>query len=278
MADYYYLISSLPTLWFDEKHDKIDFDSIMQTIRENLSTDDRKLFNYLLYPNDNKNLIRSLSLKYKKHEIFHQFYQPAAVPEDVMSDFNQHSDQLPSYMQTFIEDNHDKLQDMKVSEWEKLLLKYFYQEVLSTGDEFLTKYYAFELNLKNIIATINSRTYGLQTHHELVGEEAINQQLIKSAAADFNLTNEYPFINELSEAINTKNPDLIEYQVQKILWHFIDELAGFSFFNTHRLLGYVVQLLMIRRIFNLKKEEGKERLNELTNKMMENFELPQLQK
>jgi hypothetical protein len=278
MTDYYYLISSLPKIGLGEKHDKLDFYSVYNTILENVTASDKKLLQYLIYPNDNKNLIAAITHRYKKPIVFHYFHQPSVFSKDVIYDFTNQFDQLPHYMQEFFEDCKEDFAVVPVLELEKVLLGRFYQEVFATGDEFLEKYYSFQLNLRNIAIALNSRLYGFYPQDEIIGESPINRQLIKSTASDFNLGNEFPFIENLSEALNSKDPNYISHQYDTILWNHIDEIVSFSFFNTHKLMGYVAHLLIIKRWMDLNKEEGRKRLDELTNKAMENFELPQLHK
>jgi hypothetical protein len=278
MTDYYYLISSLPKLGLDEKHDKLDFDAVFQTILENVSDSDKKLLQYLIYPNDNKNLTTAISLKFKKPVLFHTFHQPSVIPKEVIFDFLNQVDQLPRYMQEFVDICKEDFAVVSLSELEKVLLGLFYKEVFATGDEFLKKYYYFELNLRNITIALNSRLYGYYPQDEIVGTSPINLQLIKSTASDFNLGTEFPFVDDLSEAISSKDPGYLAHYYDRILWNYIDEIISFSYFNTHKLLGYTAQLLLIKRWMSLDKEEGRKRLDELTNKVMEKFELPQLHK
>jgi hypothetical protein len=277
MADYFYLISSLPKIGLGEKHDKLDFDEVYRTILENVSSGDEKLLRYMVYPNDNKNLIAAISRKYNKR-IVHHFRQPSILPIEAMQDFHHHSGQMPHYMQVFLEENSEVLADAPISVLERKLLILFYKEVLETGDDFLVKYYQYELNLKNIVVALNSRLFGYPIHDEIIGENIINQQLIKSTASDLNIGHEFPYVESLSEALSSKDPNHLEYQIDSLLWNYIDDQVSFAFFSTYRLLGYTAQLLMIKRWMDLNKEEGKNRLNSLTQKVMENFKLPQLQK
>lgn len=278
MKDYYYLIASLPKLEFGKKYDKLEFDAVYQTIVENLSSSDKQLFNYLIFPNDNINLLTAIAKKHNKKSPFFYFHEPAIYSEEVIKDYQKNSNILPSYMKEFIEENEDDFVDISFSEIEKRLLNYFYNAVLDLGDEFLAKYYDFVLNLRNIAVAYNGRLYDYNIADELISDKEINRQLRKSSASDLGLSDEYPFIEFLSEAFNSKDTGQLENQIDKITWEYVDDLVRFTFFNTYKVFGYTIHLLMVKRWKSLDKEEGKKRLDHLIDRMMENFELPQLHK
>ena len=62
---YYYLIAGLPDLEPGMDTRKIDFKGVVATIQRNLAPRDERQFRYLLYPNDNRNLLNTLWHKYK---------------------------------------------------------------------------------------------------------------------------------------------------------------------------------------------------------------------
>ena len=57
IGSYYYLISGLPEVKLSDAKAKYDINEITQSILSSLSAKDAKLFGYLIYQNDNKNLV-----------------------------------------------------------------------------------------------------------------------------------------------------------------------------------------------------------------------------
>lgn len=276
MNDYYYLIASLPKLSFPE-FPKFEFDSVYEIIVNNLSASDRELFNKLIYPNDNKNLIAAIARNQNKVSPFYQFEQPSVLNQETINNFQKLPGSFPDYMKSFIEDNREEIATKDISELEKHLLEIFYQEMLASKDSFIRDYYAFELDLKNIVTAINCRKYEFEIDHEILGEGLLQQQLKRNSASDFGLSIEYPFMDSLVEAMDSGEPNRLESQINGILWNHVDEMVRFSFFNTHKVFAYGVHLLIAKRWTQLDPEEGKKRREELIDKIMEKFELPQLQ-
>ena len=57
---YYYLIAGLPELLLEKKEYKIDFNLLFNEIISNLDTADYNYFKYIIYLNDNKNLVTAI--------------------------------------------------------------------------------------------------------------------------------------------------------------------------------------------------------------------------
>jgi hypothetical protein len=276
MKDYYYLISSLPDLhWGKEKYN-IDPDAIIASIRENLSGRDLKLFQYLLFPNDNRNLISAVAQKRNLQSPFGFFYQPAVLPEEVISNYSKNQDQLPEYMGVFLEEVEGNRPDDNIRSLERLLNELFYREVEASGDEFLQSYYGFESTVRKIMTAINSRKYSFDISKELWGEDEIIQKLRKGAASDFGLAEEYTFIPLLLDLSEIVDPVALEEQYDELLWDHVAELVKFSFFNTHKVLGYTVHLLMVNRWMRLSAKEGEKRLYAMVDEIMQQIILPEL--
>lgn len=274
MNNYYYLLASLPTLRFGE-HNRFDFNEVYQTILTNLAPSDRDTLNYLIYQNDNKNLILVISEKIKVPSPFPRFQQPSILPMEVLADYRKYAYLAPGYMRNFIEDYDEEFLSSDIADLERILLNYFYAAALHTGDSFLEKYFSFELDLRNIMTALNSRFFNFHLPNEVLGENEVNSRLIRSAAADFGLSAEFPFIESLSEAFRAKDPHRIGFISDEVRWNHVEEITRFSSFNFHGVMGYMAKALIIKRWMDLDQDEGRKRLNEITTRVMKNFELPQ---
>jgi len=274
MNNHYYLIASLPKLDFPQDRWKIEVEEVYQQIMENLEGWDLRLAKYMIYPNDNQNLIKSILDKRGDRSTIHDWQIPAVFPPEVMENYQNHLDRLPSYMLDFLESSQQS--DMSPSQLERDLWQKFYDEMINCGDHFVENYYLLELNLKKILAAFNGRHFNLEFQQEIIFESDINQNLIKSSASDFGIGQYFPFLDKLNEAFESGEVSQLETEIDQILWNYIEDITRFSFFNTHQVLAYLKKLMIVKRWMNLSEEEGKKRLEELVDGIMNDFELPKL--
>jgi len=277
MEDYYYLLSAVPKLALDEEtYQRIDFDAVFDLIKDNISSTDAEKVQILMYQNDNYNLISAIARHYRKPVPHHMFHFPAFFAQEVMKNYDKNYTLFPDYMYDFVERYQEEFSALSVARLEQLLLDSFYQEVTQHQDAFIRDYFSFEKDLRNIITAINSRKYNVEVDEQLIGEAYVNQQLRRSSASDFGLSQAYPFIEQLHEHIQEQQVPELEHLMDSLLWEHLDNLTRFSYFGSHRLLAYTLQLFMVKKWSWLKPDKGKERLHHLIDQMMEKFELPVL--
>lgn len=276
MSDYYYLVGSLPTLSFGEPN-KINFDKVFSTLMENLTPSDRRIMQYMVFPNDNQNFIRVLSEKINISPPFPRVKQPSIFSIETLADYRKNADSFPAYLQKFIDEYDEQIPSLGMADIEKGLLNYFYEDVLQSNDRFLESYFQMDLNLRNIMAALNSRMYDFHFPNESLGESDIIMRLVKNPAADFGLSGEFPFIDSLSEAFAAKDPYRIGFVSDQIRWNYIEELTRFSFFDLHAVMGYLAKALIIKRWMDLDEEEGGKRLDAIAENIMKDFVLPEQQ-
>jgi hypothetical protein len=277
MNDYYYLLSAVPKLSLEEEtYERVDFDQVFSLITDNISVSDGHKLNYLLYQNDNLNLVSVIARHHRKPVPHHMFHYPSVFDQEVMKDFEKSYVLFPDYMLDFVEANQDEFAARSIATLEQWLLNAFYQEATQHEDTFISSYFSFERDLRNIITALNAQKYGYDKEQQLIGDAYINQQLLRSSAADFGLAQEYPFVEKLRELIEEQRVPELEHFMDSLLWEYLDELTRFSYFNSHKLLAYTIKLFMVKKWSWLKPDKGKERLHHLTDRMMEHFELPSL--
>ncbi len=267
---YYYLIATLPDLSLEETKSGIDFGETIETIRRNLEPEDEALLRYLLLRNDNKNLLGV---------IFHQYHQlplpamvqPCLFDEDTMVEFTHHPHDFPEYMADFITSFQERFADMGMAALENQLLLSFYQAVSVLNDNFIRDYFAFERDLRSIIAGLNRGVYEFSSGTEMVENERISERLSHEGAGASVLMKTYPFIESLKEVLDTKDPTQIEKAVDTIIWQYIDT-ANNGFFDRQQVYGYVLRLLMIRRWTMLEAQDGVQHFRQLSERVRSSSE------
>jgi hypothetical protein len=279
MSAYYYLVSSLPSLEADHVPANLDCDELMSHIRENLDEKDVPALDVLLYPGDIRNWINLQASRRKLPEPYPIADGFSTLTREVLLNPVQYSAVWPDFLNRFVENEGERMDDMGLQEMEAALLTLFYDQVTRMGEGFPGAYFARDRSLRNILAACNVRRYGLQLQGQLIGDSSENWQLQHSKTSDFGLSLEFPYIDDILETMELEDPVALEQQVDRIRWQTIDSLLSFHNFDLAVVLGYVLKLQMIRR-WQLLREIGSERnpLEQLKADIMRDFVLPEMVK
>ena len=271
MGSYYYLISGLPEVKLSDSKAKYDINEITQNILSNLSDKDKKLFNYFIYQNDNKNLVNAIALSKGLFSPYFVHLEPSIFSKEEIQKYANLSN-LPNYMVKFLEDN-------KNTEWENIrhiensLLSLYYKEMIQTRNAFIREYALFMRNLKNILAALNGKALGFsgdEISKELIGDYPLISALTKSSAADFGLGREIPYINSIIDTFNSSDkadPYNLENVECSLVNGFLDRLTSIKSFTTDNLFAYYINLTYAVSINGRNEEEGKKHLQALVNSL-----------
>ena len=271
MGSYYYLISGLPEVKLSDSKAKYDINEITQNILSNLSDEDKKLFNYFIYQNDNKNLVNAIALSKGLFSPYFVHLEPSIFSKEEIQKYANLSN-LPNYMVKFLEDN-------KNTEWENIrhiensLLSLYYEEMIQIGNTFIREYALFMRNLKNILAALNGKALGFsgdEISKELIGDYPLIYALTKSSAADFGLGREIPYINNIIDTFNSSDkadPYNLENVECSLVNGFLDRLTSIKSFTTDNLFAYYINLTYAVSINGRNEEEGKKHLQTLVNSL-----------
>ena len=271
MGSYYYLISGLPEVKLSDSKAKYDINEITQNILSNLSDKDKKLFNYFIYQNDNRNLVNAIALSKGLFSPYSVHLEPSIFSKEEIQKYVNLSN-LPNYMVKFLEDN-------KNTEWENIrhiensLLSLYYEEMIQTGNIFIREYALFMRNLKNILAALNGKALGFsgdEISKELIGDYPLISALTKSSAADFGLGREIPYINNIIDTFNSSDkadPYNLENVECSLVNGFLDRLTSIKSFTTDNLFAYYINLTYAVSINGRNEEEGKKHLQTLVNSL-----------
>lgn len=271
MGSYYYLISGLPEVKLLDSKAKYDINEITQNILSNLSDKDKKLFNYFIYQNDNRNLVNAIALSKGLFSPYSVHLEPSIFSKEEIQKYANLSN-LPNYMVKFLEDN-------KNTEWENIrhiensLLSLYYEEMIQIGNAFIREYALFMRNLKNILAALNGKALGFsgdEISKELIGDYPLISALTKSSAADFGLGREIPYINNIIDTFNSSDkadPYNLENVECSLVNGFLDRLTSIKSFTTDNLFAYYINLTYAVSINGRNEEEGKKHLQTLVNSL-----------
>ena len=266
---YYCLIAGLPDLFFNENKTGFSSMDFRNELKHQLSITDFNLAKLLYLPYDNTNLLNLL---------FHKntpFILAGNYKKEILENGISSSLHIPDYMNRFVlwakktESNTLNLQARNK------LLSLFYEHVLTCENIFLKEWFTFELNIKNILTSINCRQFNYTTEGHIIQVEQNNTvfSLLSKKHLKSNLfEEEIPFADQIFR-IAESNSNLKEKEnaTDKIFWAYLDDQTFFHYFTIEKILSYIIKIGIIERWMKLNAETGKVLLNQLIKELKDSY-------
>jgi hypothetical protein len=262
----------MPDLFLDENKRPLSLMEFKELLMETLHPEDLGLVQLLYLPYDNQNLLDYFIHKkedlnplgnYSLEEIQEQLSWLDAIYDAPGI--------LPSYMKRFIEEYQADSGKRSYTGWEKYLTDLYYQHVLGTENPFLQHWFAFDLNLKNILTALNCREHGLEMKNQVVGDNEVASILQKDQGSDFGLSTEVEDIDYIIQSAEIENLVERELRIDKYRWDYLNENTFFEYFTVEKVIAYQLKLFMVSRWLELKKEAGEEMFRTLIDEMKEYY-------
>lgn len=268
MDNYYYLIASLPDLSL-EKPIQVDADDVCKRILDNLTYEDSIYFEFLLLPNDHQNIAAQLGPR--AHNYTH--LSPGKYSVYELQSLIRFPANFPDYIYQIIQEQTSHQTSLAPDLIEAKLMQGFYEIALACQDDFIRRYYQFDLDLRSILMSWNltklkfdeaSKANYLAMMNPLIAEKLkLNQYE--------SLKLEYPWLDPMQSLFNAGKLLEMETLIDKIRWDYIEQLASGSFFNKHAVFAYFARLLIVDRRNKLGNETGEHRLTETRKKLRNEF-------
>ena len=242
MNNYYYLISSLPTLVYNPSIQLPDCREMLDFIHDNLNEKDISLFQYLLYPSDIKHISNYLSEKAGFNKPYPYLPNDYSFFPLGVEEVKQGISQVDYPFNAFLEERNEEKNETTPIENEKKLWGIFYSSVEATGDAFLIDWFQFDRQLRNTILNSNRRKFDLP---ETNGKEDFPE----IDEANINFPNEKELLHK------GNSPVELEMILDKIRWKYLSQLSSLSFFTIHTLFAWYIQYqLLVRWSSTISKE------------------------
>ena len=263
MADYYYLIASLPELSLNEPPSQDRLEEALQLIQRQLSPPDQEAFRWFLYRNDVYNLIEFWQDQQNELPPRPLRY-PHSVPVDDFPRLSREAELLPAFLQPFMEANANEAPHWPATVIENRLHGYFFEALDQAPHPFLRAYFSFEDELRAIIATYHQAEYDFIDSEPLFLSKNLRQSVRKGQAGlTENLRLNLPFLPELLRTLAEKDVAAISTQVHKILWGQAEELSRGHYFDLTVLLAYAARLMLLFRRKHLDSNRRADHLEHL---------------
>jgi hypothetical protein len=165
---------------------------------------------------------------------------------------------LPSYIFDFLDKYETK--DERLKHFPALLQTFFNEEIKKSSGFFKTCL-RMERDIRLVLVALRSKRLGRDLLQELQYEDPeddfIAQMIAQKDSAQYDPPDEYKDIKDILVKYGDSPLELekamIEYRFNKI-----QDLLGVQLFTMDRILGYMIQLIMIEKWNQLDKKKGKE--------------------
>ncbi len=282
MRNYYYLVAGLPELIMDQDRKDFSVNALKQEVKEQVSSSDYRLVEFLHLPYDNDNFLNKLLNRGL------EFNDLGSYEKFVFDELDENINQLPQYMQDFYyrftgkqrsaDDAVDQDEQPKdIFEVEKLpeirFLESFYDLALSQNNDFIRYWFSFTRDFNNVLTALNCRRLGVDPATQLVGNNWLTEVLVKSQAADFGLKREVDYIDRLIQATDISDVLERERKLDLIKWDMSVEFTTWDYFNINFILGFFVRAGIVHRWLKLDAKTGEELFRKLFDDLKSSYNL-----
>jgi len=281
--EYYYFVSGLPNLHLEDTKLILTPLMLFHDAKEHLDAGDYQLLRLMLLPNDILNLVNvwhdkdtwtddSVITREEWEEIIKDLKQKA---EPVFVNKNILNDSIPLFVLNYMSLEIEKLELTPQPVMMKELFTLFYDWIDQHYDGFISEWFRFDSELKNIIIALNCRKHQIPIHEQLIGNSYLTEKLLKSNASDFGLGNEYPIFDTISRL--NDNPDIIEKEkgFDALRWKWLESRTFFDYFTIPRILAYFGRIRIIYRWIHLSQAVGEKRFHQVLKDLENSFEFPE---
>ena len=161
-----------------------------------------------------------------------------------------------------LEQNED-LRAESVLREEDLRAQLMYQEGMKAPHAFVRDWFAFNLNLNNILAAVICRKHGFDLRKNIVGEGEVQDALRTSNAKDFGLAATLPEIDDILRLSEVEDLYEREKKTDALRWAWLEDRTLFRYYETENVFAYWLESQMLHRWDILNKEEGTRIFREL---------------
>ena len=291
MGNYYYIISGLPDISFDDSKAALSADEFRTEVYEALSGADRKVMDMLLLENDCRNLLGLLrsdqaSLTDATLDL-HRTYTDATPMLEGLFSVEQLEELvsavkaqdkcpagIPQFMYRFVQEYQDESWRELAGFAEDRLWALFYEYAMQADNEFVRSWYRFNLDVNNIQTAITARKYELDMQKVIVGQNDTAQALRTSGARDWGLSQELDYFDDVVRLLDEDDLSYRERKADMLRWNWLEEHTFFNYFTVERLFSFMVRLGIVERWTALDREKGQQLFRKLIGTLKDQTEVP----
>lgn len=265
-GNYYCLIAGLPEISPDDKKLSLSVQELRTYLNDYLTKQETDIINLFFYPNDNAQILRLLQ-KQEPDPNLQTVFTASQLEDEIQDPMF-----LPSYIKEYLLDlqKEDREVSNKLPEVE--FSERYWNFMLSQKERLVRKYAEFSMNVKNLITALNCRKYHLDIEKEVIGNSHFANQLKTSRAKDFELSDEYPYVDKVLALFEKDNTAEREYKIDMLYWEFLDEMTGHKYFTFDNVIAFMLKLMILERWSKMTTEQGKKIFRELLERFKNEFQ------
>lgn len=262
---YYYFVSSLPDIVLDERQDLPEPNDFMLLANEHVSDKDLELLSILCMPADNKNLLIIINKESDR------LLSGGRLSKDDLARGLKDPQDLPKHMADFLSDIGPVGPMPKDISPADQLSWHFYEFAISHENDFIRKWFSFDLNMRNLLAGLSCRKYGFPLQQHIISVNDAAELMLKSHASDFSLSSIFPHADKVCW-LDPNNPVAFQKAIDEIRWDYACELTDLSYFQVENVLSFMIRLDLACRWNNLKHDIGKKQFEKYTKELSSQFQ------
>lgn len=276
MANYYYLMASLPEINLSDTRPGYDMATLTEQLHEQLTPRDARLMSdYFFLQRDCRNLVALLKDPEAPVELTGNYSMEQYT--DLMTsareiNFNVH--RYPAFMSEFARQWAFN-KDVKGYFPEDEILFLFYSYAIRTSpDRFIRRWYQLNLDVNNILTALLARKQGWNVGEYIMGEGEVQEQIRENSTRDFVLSIDMENIEELKQIVEQADPVRKEKMIDAFKWKWLDEQTLYEPFGIDSLFAYMCKLEMQYRWERLDVEKGKEHFEHIIDNLRGEARVP----
>lgn len=256
--NYYCLVAGLPDIQPEDTKSIASLLELKKELLEQLSDEDAQLLKLLYAKFDNNNWLNYLE---NKDAILNPLGNLKA--DDLgqllalMQEFeNPKDNRLLPYIQKFHDTHTDEKFLAEGISLEDYLSGLYYEFAMKCKNDFLQKWFEFNLNINNILTAIACRKHNFEIRTFVLGNNEVAQTIRTSNARDFGLSGMFDQLDTVLRI--AEEADLLEREkkIDALKWNWLEEHTFFNYFSIEKILAFVLKSEMIERWKPLSVEKG----------------------
>ncbi len=265
-GNYYCLIAGLPEISPDDKKLSLSVQELRTYLNDYLTKKETDIINLFFYPNDNVQILRLLQ-KQEPDPNLQTVFTASQLEDEIQDPMF-----VPIYIKEYLLDLQKEDREVANRLPEVELSERYWNFMLSQKEKLVRKYAEFSLNIKNLITALNCRKYHLDIEKEVIGDSFFTRQLKTSRAKDFELTDDYPYVDKVLALFEKDNTAEREYRIDMLYWEFLDEMTEHKYFTFDNVIAFMLKLMILERWGKMTSEQGKKIFRELLERFKNEFQ------
>lgn len=265
-GNYYCLIAGLPEISPDDKKLSLSVQELRTYLNDYLTKKETDIINLFFYPNDNAQILRLLQ-KQEADPNLQTVFTASQLEDEIQDPMF-----VPSYIKEYLLDIQKEDREVSNRLPEVELSERYWNFMLLQKEKLVRKYAEFSLNIRNLITALNCRKYHLDIEKEVIGDSYFVNQLKTSRAKDFELSDDYPYVDKVLALFEKDNTAEREYRIDMLYWEFLDEMTGYKYFTFDNVIAFMLKLMILERWSKMTTEQGKKIFRELLERFKNEFQ------